>query len=165
MEFHDWLLWFLNMHQKVKQTKILITMWALWFARNRRVHEGAYQRVGDIVNFIHSYCVEWASMPPIENGLTASAQVKRASPPIGMVKVNVDVGFHPNQRQASSGIVIRDENGEILGSCYKVTYSVLLIFAAEAEAKAVLIGLRFIKDLGFSVNRGRSGFKICDEND
>ncbi|MBA0671522.1 hypothetical protein Goklo_024437 [Gossypium klotzschianum] len=49
----------------------------------------------------------------------------------GVVKINVDAGFRLNQKKAAAGVVIRDENGEILRACCKITYLVLSVFAAE----------------------------------
>lgn len=49
-----------------------------------------------------------------------------------MVKINVDAGFRLNQKTAAAGVVIRDENGKILGACYKIIYPILSVYAAEA---------------------------------
>lgn len=67
--------------------------------------------------------------------------------PVGILKVNFDAGFRVNRRTATAGVVIRDENGGILGSTCTLSYHTLSVFAAET--KAVIHGLRFAKDLGF----------------
>lgn len=66
---------------------------------------------------------------------------------MGLVKVNVDAGFKLNQKKSSSGVIIHDETGNILGACSRITYPVLSAFAADAIA--VNHGLHFARDLGF----------------
>lgn len=147
MEFHEWLSWFLQMHDKLQQTEICITMWALWFAHIRMIHEGKIQSVGEIVNFVRSYVGEWSSIPVLRNGPVVPVQIRWSFPPAGLIKVNFDARYRFNHRTATTGIVIRDEFGEILGSCCRITYPVLSVFVAEA--RAVMHELRFAKELGF----------------
>ncbi|MBA0787805.1 hypothetical protein Gotri_027532 [Gossypium trilobum] len=59
------------------------------------------------------------------NGVVSDIQVRWSLPPAGVVKINVDAGFRLNQKKATAGVVIRDENGEILRACCKITYLVL----------------------------------------
>ncbi|KAG8474164.1 hypothetical protein CXB51_033722 [Gossypium anomalum] len=47
---------------------------------------------------------------------------------------------------AAAGVVIRDENGEILGAYCKITYPILSVFAAKAVA--VIHRLQFAKESG-----------------
>ncbi|PPD97595.1 hypothetical protein GOBAR_DD05379 [Gossypium barbadense] len=125
MDFHEWLSWILKIHHTTKHNEICVTMWAIWFARNRMVHEGTNQSVREIVSFICNYCVELVSMIHTNNGVVSDVQVRWSLPPAGVVKINVDAGFRLNQKKAAAGVVIRDENGEILRACCKITYLVL----------------------------------------
>ncbi|MBA0681635.1 hypothetical protein Goari_023422 [Gossypium aridum] len=52
---------------------------------------------------------------PTNNGVVFGFQVRWFRPPTRVVKINVDAGFRLNQKTAATGVVIRDENGEILG--------------------------------------------------
>ncbi|KAG8478078.1 hypothetical protein CXB51_027374 [Gossypium anomalum] len=94
------------MHHTTKHNEICVTMCAIWFAQNRMVYEGTNQSVGEIVCFIHSYCVELVSVIPMNNGLVSSIQVQWSPPPIRVVKINVDVGFRLNQKKVAIGVVI-----------------------------------------------------------
>ncbi|KAK5840649.1 hypothetical protein PVK06_009552 [Gossypium arboreum] len=134
MDFHEWLSWILNMYHITKHCEICVTLWAIWFARNRAVHEGTNQSVGEIVSFICSYCVKLVFVIPTNNGVVSGFQVLWSQPPIKVVKINVDTGFRFNQKRVVAGVVIRDENGKILGACCKITYPVLSVFVAEAIA-------------------------------
>ncbi|XP_038994949.1 uncharacterized protein LOC120119131 [Hibiscus syriacus] len=53
-------------------------------------------------------------------------------PPLDpLVKVNVDEAYLKNSQIASSECVVRDHDGQILGSCYKSSYNVESAFFAE----------------------------------
>ncbi|GMI80897.1 hypothetical protein like AT3G25270 [Hibiscus trionum] len=71
-----------------------------------------------------------------------------ATSPTSMVKISVDVAFSQNQNVSVSGVVVRDEGGHLLGACHHRTARVQSTFAAEAFA--MVHGLEFAADLGFS---------------
>ncbi|KAK5812298.1 hypothetical protein PVK06_027726 [Gossypium arboreum] len=62
MDFHKWLSWVFDTYIMTKRLKIAITIWDLWYARNKLVHEGTNQRAGELVVFIRSYCKELAAL-------------------------------------------------------------------------------------------------------
>ncbi|KAK8556537.1 hypothetical protein V6N12_002936 [Hibiscus sabdariffa] len=69
------------------------------------------------------------------------------TPPIEpYVKINVDVAFDASTGRASSGVVVRDSNNLVLGSCVLPTTNISSSFVAEALA--AVQGLRFTLDLG-----------------
>ncbi|KAK5770840.1 hypothetical protein PVK06_046996 [Gossypium arboreum] len=103
-------------------------MWAIWFARNRMVHEGTNQSV------IPSYYMDLVSLIPTDSGIASTIEAQWSPLPIGLVKINVDAGFRLNQKKVVVEVVIRNENIEIMGACCKITYLVLLVFVAEALA-------------------------------
>ncbi|MBA0756787.1 hypothetical protein Gogos_005467 [Gossypium gossypioides] len=117
-------------------------MSVIWFARNCIVHEGTNQSMGEIVSFIHNYYVELVFVIPMNN-VVSGIQVQWSPPLTGVVKINVDARFRLNQKKAAVGVVIRDENREILEACCKITYHVLSVFIAETIA--VIHGLQFAK--------------------
>lgn len=74
------------MHHTTKHNEIRVTLWAIWFARNRMVHEGTNQTMGEIISFIRSYCVKLVSVIPTNNGVVSSIQVWWSPPPVGWLK-------------------------------------------------------------------------------
>ncbi|KAL4281614.1 hypothetical protein GQ457_03G026570 [Hibiscus cannabinus] len=62
------------------------------------------------------------------------------------VKINVDASFSSTATRSTSGMIIRDNKGLILGAAYWANFRVHSVF--EAEALAVLQGLQFGKDIG-----------------
>ncbi|KAH1114302.1 hypothetical protein J1N35_007680 [Gossypium stocksii] len=67
--------------------------------------------------------------------------------PSSLMKINVDASFSLLQKKACLGIIIRDEQGQIMGACSRLTCQVPTAFAVEALA--VIHGLRFAFELGF----------------
>ncbi|KAL4363965.1 hypothetical protein GQ457_04G016290 [Hibiscus cannabinus] len=73
-------------------------------------------------------------------------KVKWTRPSAPSVKINVDAAFNSSSNRASSGVVVRDSNGLVLGSCFIPSCNISSPFAAEALA--VIHGLRFALELG-----------------
>ncbi|MBA0595730.1 hypothetical protein Gorai_012587, partial [Gossypium raimondii] len=67
--------------------------------------------------------------------------------PTFLVKINVDGNFSLAQRKAYSRVIIKDEHGQIMGACSRLTCQVPTIFAVEALV--AVHGLRFALELGF----------------
>ncbi|MBA0861171.1 hypothetical protein Goshw_025248 [Gossypium schwendimanii] len=62
-----------------------------------------------------------------------SAMVRSVLSPPFWVKVNADVGYSSSKQKAVSGIIIRDENDQIRGSCFRIHNLFSSIVMAEAE--------------------------------
>ncbi|MBA0786429.1 hypothetical protein Gotri_026017 [Gossypium trilobum] len=122
-------------------------VWVALEYTTQLVDESTNQGVGELVVFIRSYRAELAALASGAFQLTPYVTVKWSPPQSEFVKINVDAGFHLAQKKASSGVILRDEIGQILGACSRVTYPVLSVFAAEAIA--VIHDLRFAYELGF----------------
>lgn len=74
-----------------------------------------------------------------------AATVKWTPPSPNQYKVNVDGAVLKEQRMAGVGILIRGDEGHLIGACSKKLDAPL--GAIEAEAKAVELGLQFAKDM------------------
>ncbi|KAG8490440.1 hypothetical protein CXB51_016102 [Gossypium anomalum] len=48
------------------------------------------------------------------------------------VKVNVDASFSPVENKTSSGVVVRDGERQIMGSCPRTNYQIPSVFIAKA---------------------------------
>jgi ribonuclease HI len=65
-------------------------------------------------------------------------------PPAGWVKLNTDVGYRHSPGEASTGVVVRDDRGNVLLSAWKSLQHVAS--AEEAEAEACLQGLKLVAE-------------------
>ncbi|MBA0680075.1 hypothetical protein Goari_011800 [Gossypium aridum] len=148
----------------IKRLEIAITIWALWYTRNKLVHEGTNQGVGELVVFIRSYCTELTTLTSGALCSNQSTSVKWSLPPSNVVKVNVDVGFVFAQRKACSGVIIHDAYGQNLGACSRLTSLVSSVFATKALA--LIYGLRFaleieINAFTWKANELFKAFRVC----
>ncbi|KAL4369617.1 hypothetical protein GQ457_05G031680 [Hibiscus cannabinus] len=147
LPFCDWLEWlFLNLSID-KHKEIAIILWAIWFSRNKFVHEGVNQIPISVATFVQSYLVKL-------KGLSANLAHHRShyeahwSPsPDLFVKLNFDGSFYLQAKKSWSGLIIRDSVELILASAYHSNSDINSAF--EAEALAAVQGLDFAKDLGF----------------
>ncbi|MBA0829777.1 hypothetical protein Goarm_014359, partial [Gossypium armourianum] len=58
INFHKWLSWMFENHSVNKRTEIAVVLKAIWYARNKLLHEGTNQRVEDLVAFVRGYYAE-----------------------------------------------------------------------------------------------------------
>ena len=73
-------------------------------------------------------------------------QQRSVPPPANLVKINFNGAIFSKENYSGVGVVIKDENGLVLGSCTKClpqAYS-----AMEVEAMAATTALDFANDLG-----------------
>ncbi|KAL4309161.1 hypothetical protein GQ457_01G028630 [Hibiscus cannabinus] len=70
-----------------------------------------------------------------------------ASPPLDVVNVNFDATFKPDSRVATSGVVVRDSLGEIVGTSFRSSGQVSHPFAVETYA--IIHVIELVTDLGF----------------
>lgn len=74
------------------------------------------------------------------------AQPEFWKPPLsGKFKVNIDGAVFACQNATGVGVLIRDEEGNIIGAFSKKFWALLKV--VEIEAEAVEVGLQFAKDL------------------
>lgn len=116
------------MHHGLKHREIAITLWAIWFTRNKLVHKGTNQGVRELVVFIRSYCGELVSLFAVLTRLAPSTRDKWSPPLERIVKVNVDASFHQAQHNACSGVIIRDNHEAILVACSRLIWPVSSVF-------------------------------------
>ncbi|GMI87719.1 hypothetical protein like AT3G25270 [Hibiscus trionum] len=68
-------------------------------------------------------------------------------PPPSFVKINFDANYKSASKLASLGIIIRDEDGFILGASCSLSHPISSIF--DVEARAAVQGITFAYELGF----------------
>ncbi|MBA0793002.1 hypothetical protein Gohar_017439, partial [Gossypium harknessii] len=61
VNFNEWLSWLLENSDKNWKRVIVVTIWAIWFSRNKFVHERKVQSLEEIVTFIRSFGLEYHS--------------------------------------------------------------------------------------------------------
>ena len=80
------------------------------------------------------------------NRVEASPMVVWKPPSCGHYKVNTDGVVFSNRKQASAGVIIRDDSGEVVATLSKKWKCPL--GAVKVEAKALEVGVNFARDVG-----------------
>ncbi|GMI89630.1 hypothetical protein like AT3G25270 [Hibiscus trionum] len=119
----------------------------LHMSRNKLVNEGKNQRIEDLVTFIQSYCSEVDSLATSLHHPHTHDLVRCRPLSSPLVKVNIDKCFISGENKPCSRIIVRDENGHVLGSGFRVNFHIPSCFSAEALA--IVQGLLFALDVGF----------------
>ncbi|KAA3459024.1 reverse transcriptase [Gossypium australe] len=132
-------------HQK---NIIAISIWSLWYRRNKLIHEGVKFKIEEVLGFIHGYLQDISlTQSNLLNKVNHSLQTKWQAPELGTIKINFDASFHITDQTAISAVIARDNTGYILGAETYLFTDVADPFVAEARAceRAML----FAKTMGF----------------
>ncbi|MBA0735412.1 hypothetical protein Gogos_019263 [Gossypium gossypioides] len=161
LNFNEWLNWlFLNSTSNTKE-EISITIWAIWFAHNKLLHERKTQSTEEVITFIQGYGRDYKEMTGMLKHPKPRALIKWEPPPMDWLKVNADTGFFEANHHAVSGFLIRNDDGNLMGLRFKMHNLVRTVVLAEVMA--VLDGIQFTKNMGFSrdVKNLARGFASC----
>ncbi|GMI85899.1 hypothetical protein HRI_002259200 [Hibiscus trionum] len=146
VSFYDWFEWIVNNNSKQRVTQALVLIWTLWTARNKQYHEGIKQNTHDVVTFVRSYCAEWVIANTCLRELPQTQPQPWMAPPHSLMKVNVDASFRSLERRATTAVVIRNYEGQVIGAARREIQAIPSAFTAEA--RAVLHGISFAMDIG-----------------
>jgi hypothetical protein len=140
---------------KEDQVKLFVTLWAIWNARRKAIHEQVYQSPLSVHCFVDNFIADlkhgeeqgrqWRSTP--------SVQIEAAwiPPPVGVTKINVDAAVGKNFGRGTVAAVARSDSGVFLGASAVVfhgqtTAETLEVLACrEAIALARDLDVRQIK--------------------
>ncbi|MBA0730145.1 hypothetical protein Golax_025633, partial [Gossypium laxum] len=111
---------------------------------NKLLHEGKKQSVDELVTFIRDHCSKLKTLSQSLNYPHPHTDVRWAPTAQPNVKVNVNASFSPAKNKSSSGVVVRDVEGKIMGSCPRTNYQIPSVFIAKATT--VVQGLQFATD-------------------
>lgn len=105
--------------------KFVVTLWAIWTARRKAIHEAIFQSPHAIFSFVKSFISELkilrVNVPAGVGTRTAPVQTVRSSrgwkaPAVGVAKLQVDGVLARNGRRGPAATVCRDHTGKFLGS-------------------------------------------------
>ena len=83
--------------------RVLVTMWAIWYARRKAIHENIFQSPLSTHSFVNKYVAKLKALKPTQ-GAKAKVQTRRPlwlPSPAACMKVNVDAAISKNLRRAS----------------------------------------------------------------
>ncbi|KAK8664005.1 hypothetical protein V6N13_083809 [Hibiscus sabdariffa] len=146
----DWFTWlavlFCSLNESVKM-RLIVSYWAVWFTRNKVVHENVVPSVSECVAFCRSFLADCGSFPTDARANTAHQPVAWEAPPVNVFKFNFDAAYDLQGKRTMVGVIGRDNAGNIVASCVAPFSNVADVLVAESLA--CLQAVRYAKDLGF----------------
>jgi ribonuclease HI len=115
-------LWLFAMMESLSRddfARVAVTMWAIWYARRKIIHDEVYQSPLSTHLFIQNYLRDLSVTSTSMNLGKSGVQLKHPrwiAPCSGCVKINVDAAVAKTGRGGAVGAVCRDEAGLFLGA-------------------------------------------------
>jgi ribonuclease HI len=113
-----WIAAMIKSLSQTEVTQVVVTMWALWHARRKIIHEGLFQSPLSTHCFIRRFIVdlEVLAHAPSSTSERGPMAPRWIPPPSGVAKVNVDAVVSKNFSIAVIAAVARSTAGEFLGA-------------------------------------------------
>lgn len=124
--------------------RLAVTLWALWWARRKAIHEQIYQSPSATHQFISRFIADLDLLPRRTVKAPATPRNRNArpkAPPQGFAKIHVDVAFSRNHDRGAATAVCRDAAGNFQGSLALVINVITDTVTMEAIAYAVSVYL------------------------
>jgi hypothetical protein len=100
-------------------TKIVVTLWAIWYARRKAIHDSIFHSLLSTHLFVEKFIseLEMVKGPTQQRpvGARTLTNLGWIHPPAGMMKINVDAAISKNMRKSTAAAVARDEAGNFWG--------------------------------------------------
>jgi ribonuclease HI len=143
-------LWLMSLSNTLPQRKfvqVLVTLWAIWWARRKAIHEEEFQSPLSTFLSIQNYIseIEWEKKEPAKPGASRNKDAKWLPPDVGFCKINVDGAVAKSCVRGAVGAVCRDERGRFLGASAVVYAGVT--DPTMLEAYACKEALELVEDL------------------
>lgn len=130
---------------------MIISLWAIWHAKRKALHENIFQSPSATHHFIENYMTELQALEkssvPIQRG-AADVQNKWLPPHAGHAKINVDGAFAWAGNRRAVAAICRSASGEYLGVSALVVSDIQ--GPACLESLACREGLALAQDLNIS---------------
>jgi ribonuclease HI len=142
---------------------VIVTLWALWYARRKIIHEGEYQSPLSTHLFVGRFLndLEVLEPKPAVAGARPAGGPMWIPPPVGLSKINVDAALSKNTSKGALAAVARSADGTFLGASVAVVEG--FTDPKVLEAMACREGLSLAADLLLARFRVASDCLKCDQ--
>lgn len=125
-------IWLMELMDSLKDDefiKVLVTLWAIWWARREGIHEQEFRSPLSTFSFVQSYLADLAMVPNRQQPMQASPSSTQGQGPArgtcktpmqGCMKLNVDAVVGRHGDGGSCVFVCRDQNGVYIGASASV---------------------------------------------
>ena len=128
--------------------RCMVTMWAIWFARRKLIHEDIFQSPLSTNCFVENFLkdlgvtTEKKQLKPAHKMMPTSSKVSGwCAPPEGYAKIHVDAAVKKDQEGGAVAAVCRSSNGTYLGASAVVVHGITDPGTLEALACREAIAL------------------------
>ena len=136
----QWLFTLMESMSQKEFTLLAVTLWAIWSARQKAIHEGIFHSPHSTHAFITRFISDLeivgdSKLHTVQGPIShvAPRPGRPKAPPMGYAKIHVDAGVR-FERGGSAVAICRDEQGVYLGSSALVIYGVCDPAALEVIA-------------------------------
>jgi hypothetical protein len=118
----DWLANMIDTPKLEDHTRGFVTLWAIWHARRKPIHEQIFQSPLSTHHFIENFIADLQLAPgrragPSETGRPGGGSAPSCIPPlVRLVKINVHAAMGKNTGIAALAAIARNEQGLFLGA-------------------------------------------------
>lgn len=130
---------------KEDMEKFFLIAWGLWHRRNQKVHEEKVLQLEQVVEHALSLQKDYNEVQGKSKKLD-QMQCRWNPPPPGVMKLNVDGAIFHDQHKTGVGIILQDEQGEVLMFASKKEHEVK--DPTKIELLAIFWGLQLCSPLG-----------------
>ena len=112
--------WLFSLHELLTNDlfdRLVVMLWALWYARRKAIHENIFQSPHSVNSFISKYLDELQvthNRQPSKPPPTSARPARWLAPPSGNAKFNVDAAVTRNG--GTVGVICRDDRGMFMGA-------------------------------------------------
>lgn len=100
-------------------TKLAVTLWAIWWAQRKAIHEEVFQSPWETYGFITRFIADLEVVPVSSNRTTAVpiiVSTKPKAPLAGFAKLHVDAAVSKSHARGAAATVCRDISGKYMRS-------------------------------------------------
>jgi hypothetical protein len=117
--------WIFPMIKEIKRKddliRLFVTMWAIWHAKRKAVHEDHYQSPMATMAFVNRFIADLGKSKELGGGggggTKKKVQVKKwMAPPAGHMKINVDAAVAKSVPKEAVGVICRSPEGLFVGA-------------------------------------------------
>jgi hypothetical protein len=117
--------WIFSMIEEIMRKddliRLFVTMWAIWHAKRKAIHENHYQSPMATMAFVNRFIEDLGESKELRGGggggMKKKVQVKRwIAPPAGHTKVNVDAAVAKSVPKGAVGVVCHSPEGLSVGA-------------------------------------------------
>jgi hypothetical protein len=120
--------WLFSMIETMKAddlTRMLVTLWAIWHAKRKAIHEEIFQSPMATIGFVNRFLVDIEAGAEVKNSkkgsnTTSGRKSSWIAPPVGRAKINVDAAVARSVDRGAVAAVCRSRDGTFMGAAATV---------------------------------------------